>query len=89
MKINFTLNKETAEFKKSIKELYVTAIKVLNITKKISINLALVSDDKIKELNHEYRGIDRVTDVLSFPMVEDITKIENVSLPLINVAYLW
>lgn len=77
MKINFSLNKETSEFKKPIKELYNSALKVLNLTNKISINLALVSDEEIKKLNNQYRGIDRVTDVLSFPMVDDITKIES------------
>ena len=36
--------------------------------------LALVSDRKMRTLNHRYRGIDRVTDVLSFPTAVDEDK---------------
>lgn len=35
------------------------------------ISLTFVSKEEIKELNNQYRGIDRPTDVLSFPLVED------------------
>lgn len=34
------------------------------------INLTLVDDERIHAVNKEYRGIDRPTDVLSFPMLE-------------------
>lgn len=34
------------------------------------INLLLTHDEQIHELNHQYREIDRPTDVLSFPMLE-------------------
>lgn len=36
----------------------------------LEISVAFVSDDYIKELNLTYRGIDSVTDVLSFPQYE-------------------
>jgi probable rRNA maturation factor len=32
------------------------------------VELSLCDDDTIRELNREYRGIDRPTDVLSFPL---------------------
>ena len=35
------------------------------------ISLSFVDNKEIKELNKEYRNIDRETDVLSFPMEED------------------
>lgn len=34
------------------------------------INLILTSDEEIRKTNLEFRNIDRVTDVLSFPMAE-------------------
>lgn len=34
------------------------------------VNLLLTTDEEIHELNREHRGIDRPTDVLSFPMVD-------------------
>ena len=33
------------------------------------VNLLLVDNDRIHEINKEYRGIDRPTDVLSFPLL--------------------
>lgn len=35
---------------------------------RVEVSLSLVSDEEIREINREYRGIDKVTDVLSFPM---------------------
>jgi probable rRNA maturation factor len=35
------------------------------------VTIALVSDWHIRRLNREYRGVDRATDVLSFPSVDD------------------
>lgn len=35
------------------------------------VSLTFTSDEEIHELNREYRGIDRPTDVLSFAMQED------------------
>jgi len=32
-----------------------------------SVTVAFVSDKKIRQLNHQFRRIDKVTDVLSFP----------------------
>lgn len=34
------------------------------------VNLLLTSDEEIHKMNREFRGIDRATDVLSFPMLE-------------------
>lgn len=33
------------------------------------VSLLLISDDEIHEMNRQYRGIDRPTDVLSFPQI--------------------
>ncbi len=38
---------------------------------KAEINVTIVDDDEIRELNREFRDIDKSTDVLSFPLGED------------------
>lgn len=37
----------------------------------LEISVTVVDGDEIKTINSEYRGIDKVTDVLSFPQYED------------------
>jgi probable rRNA maturation factor len=32
-----------------------------------TVNIAVVSDNRVRALNRQYRGVDRATDVLSFP----------------------
>ncbi len=39
----------------------------------ILFNVIIVDNDKIKELNRDYRGIDRETDVISFALEDDKT----------------
>lgn len=34
------------------------------------INVVITSDEEIRKVNKEFRGIDKATDVLSFPMLE-------------------
>ena len=46
-----------------------------------TLDLSFAGRAKIRALNAEYRGVDRVTDVLSFPTVERVT------LPLIKGNY--
>ena len=41
----------------------------------IEVSLSFVSGDEIRTLNRDYRGVDSVTDVLSFPMIEDFSEI--------------
>ena len=46
--------------------------KKLGQTDKLSIELDFVSPEEIQTLNREYRGVDRVTDVLSFPYLDGV-----------------
>ena len=39
------------------------------------LSLTIVEPEEIRELNREYRGVDKVTDVLSFPQFEDMGQI--------------
>ena len=49
------------------------ASKALNVIGKneLSATIAFVSDKRIRELNRQFRGIDKATDVLSFPAEEE------------------
>lgn len=40
------------------------------------VSLSFVDNEEIHELNREYRGVDRATDVLSFPLLTDEFDIE-------------
>ena len=42
----------------------------------VEISLSFVSLDEIHALNRDYRGVDRPTDVLSFPMFESMEELE-------------
>ena len=40
------------------------------------LNIVFVSNTEIQELNHNYRKIDKITDVLSFHYFDDFSKLE-------------
>jgi len=47
----------------------------------VEVNIVITDDEEIRQVNEEYREIDRATDVLSFPMVSydtpgDFSKVE-------------
>lgn len=46
-------------------------LKVEGVEEDVEVSLSFVGKDEIWELNRDYRGVDRPTDVLSFPMYED------------------
>jgi len=39
---------------------------------RVEISLTLVDADEIQQLNRDYRNVDKVTDVLSFPQYDDL-----------------
>ena len=49
-----------------------SVLKTLNQTGEVSVELDIVDEDYIKDINQKFRGIDRVTDVLSFPTLDGI-----------------
>lgn len=51
-------------------EVVAAALDYVGCPYEAQINLLLTTDEQIQEMNREFRGIDRPTDVLSFPMVE-------------------
>lgn len=45
----------------------------IDISQSGTVNIAFLTDEEIQELNKNYRGIDKTTDVLSFHYFEDFT----------------
>jgi probable rRNA maturation factor len=45
------------------------ALDYVNCPYEAQVNLLLTENEQIHEMNREFRGIDRATDVLSFPML--------------------
>ncbi len=50
------------------------------------ISLSFVSSEEIRKLNFDYRGVDSVTDVLSFPMYDENDQFEEEELILGDVV---
>lgn len=46
-------------------------LEVLKLDKDVEVSISFVSDDEIRELNRDYRNVDRTTDVLSFPIDDE------------------
>lgn len=47
-----------------------SALEVVNCPYEAQVGLLLTTNAQIQEMNREFRGMDRPTDVLSFPMIE-------------------
>ena len=62
-------------FKRKIKKVFNIAEKVLKEDfSKVYVSLNFVSDEEIQRLNKEFRNVDKVTDVLSFPNLNKTPK---------------
>lgn len=47
------------------------ALRTIGYNKDYEVSVSFVNDEEIHMLNREYRGVDRTTDVLSFPMDDE------------------
>ncbi len=62
---------ENKEYEETIKKVLTKCFEEENLqNSKLYITVTLTTPENIKEINKEYRNIDRATDVLSFPMFE-------------------
>ncbi|MDD6919844.1 MAG: rRNA maturation RNase YbeY [Eubacteriales bacterium] len=52
--------------------------------KEVSVSLTLVDEDKIRDINSQFRDTDKVTDVLSFPQYSNIQEFEDESFVLLG-----
>ena len=58
------------EFTNRLEKVIEFALKEEKVTISSEISLLFVDNEEIREINNETRNIDRVTDVLSFPMLD-------------------
>ena len=54
-------------YKSRLRKIAGTALKNLGLPSATELSLSFVNDRRMRELNREWRKIDRATDVLSFP----------------------
>ena len=75
MNIDFVFNNEVENFENSYEQDFTAiieqALKTLGIEDDVEVSCVLVDDERIHEINREYRHIDRSTDVISFAMEDN------------------
>ena len=62
--------KVTDEFVEKLENVINFALKEEEVSVDCEISMLFVDNEEIREINNETRGIDRATDVLSFPMLD-------------------
>lgn len=58
------------ELLKLFEEAVLASLKYEGFSDNVEVGLTLTNNEEIRSLNSKYRGIDRPTDVLSFPMID-------------------
>lgn len=61
----------TEKIKTLVEKSIASVLKVEGIDDEVEVSVSFVGDEEIKDLNRDYRGVDRSTDVLSFPMDDE------------------
>ena len=59
------------DYEKIIKNTVVAALDFEKCPYEAEVNVLLTNNEVIREINRDYRDIDKATDVLSFPLVID------------------
>ena len=75
MNIDFVFDNEVDNFENNYEQDFIAsieqALKTLGIEDDVEVSCVLVDDERIHEINREYRHIDRSTDVISFAMEDN------------------
>lgn len=58
------------DYKACMEKVIEQALDYENCPYEVEINIVITNNEQIREVNQEYRQIDKATDVLSFPMIE-------------------
>ncbi len=58
-------------YRQKIKKIFLEVLKETdNEAENISVGVRFCGEEEIRQLNREHRGVDKITDVLSFPMLD-------------------
>ena len=80
LELNYLDIEEKEEYKELIGKVLKKCFEEENLEgKNLYVNVVLTDSNNIKNINKEHRGIDEITDVLSFPMYEK-SELENIKL---------
>lgn len=60
-----------------IADIFAHIAAVLPISQQGTLNIAFVSDEEMRALNRDYRGMDKTTDVLSFHYFDDFSSLSD------------
>ena len=75
LNIDFVFDNEVENFENNYEQDFTAiieqALKTLGIEDDVEVSCVLVDDERIHEINREYRHIDRSTDVISFAMEDN------------------
>lgn len=75
MNIDFVFDNEVENFENNYEQDFTAiieqALKTLGIEDDVEVSCVFVDDERIHEINREYRHIDRSTDVISFAMEDN------------------
>lgn len=75
MNIDFVFDNEVENFENNYEQDFTAiieqALKTLGIEDDVEVSCVLVDDERMHEINREYRHIDRSTDVISFAMEDN------------------
>lgn len=74
--------KNVEGYEDKFNSLFKKTIKMLSLKNDYLMSVTIVSKDKIHKINKEFRGIDRVTDVISFAFLDDKNEIINSKFPI-------
>lgn len=91
LQVDVTIEPEEKEVLEWIERSLVSAAKVEE-QENVEVSVRIVDNQTIRELNREYRQIDRATDVLSFPQWEPDEETiywENEKIPLGDIVISW
>lgn len=61
---------DSTHLREIVEEVIKTVLEVEGVVDNVEVSVSFVDNEEIHKLNKYYRGVDRETDVLSFPLVE-------------------